>query len=252
MTYGQAMDPQLRIALLIDADNVTRGNVEQVIVALRKLGDATIKRAYGNWFDARLKRWEPVLRAEVIRPIQQFNYTKGKNATDMALVIDAITLLHSDRPDAFAIVSSDADFTPLVTHLREHGLPVYGYGRADTPAPFRSACSAFEVFDDGKPAPTGAAKSNGKRTVDDELLQRLSEAVQKASGKEGWARIQAVRAALGPRDSFSPNDYGHSNLSKLLKATNAFELRNEGSPAVQVRVKGRSGTSGSRPSRTES
>src|SRR6478672_5951423 len=161
MTYGQAMDPQLRIALLIDADNVTRGNVEQVIVALRKLGDATIKRAYGNWFDARLKRWEPVLRAEVIRPIQQFNYTKGKNATDMALVIDAITLLHSDRPDAFAIVSSDADFTPLVTHLRERGLAVYGYGRADTPQPFRSACSAFEVLDDGKPEPA-AAKANGK------------------------------------------------------------------------------------------
>jgi uncharacterized protein (TIGR00288 family) len=237
MTYGQAMNSQPRIALLIDADNVARGDVEQVLVALKQLGDATIRRAYGNWFDARLKRWEPVLRAEAIRPIQQFNYTKGKNATDMALVIDAITLLFTDRPDAFAIVSSDADFTPLVTHLREHGLPVYGFGRADTPQPFRRACSAFEVFDEPKAAGGGGgARANGKRAVDEELLERLRRAVQQAGGKDGWARIQAVRAALGPRESFSPGDYGHSNLSKLLKATNAFELRNEGSPAVQVRV----------------
>jgi uncharacterized LabA/DUF88 family protein len=231
------MEAQPRIALLIDADNVTYGDVEQVLVSLQTKGDATIKRAYGNWFDARLKRWEPVLRAEAIRPVQQFNYTKGKNATDMALVIDAITLLHTDRPEAFAIVSSDADFTPLVTHLRERGLPVYGFGRADTPKPFRTACSEFEVFAEDKPADAAATKAAGKRAVDDTLLQRLREAVKKAGGKDGWARIQAVRAALGPRDSFSPSDYGHSNLSKLLKATNAFELRNEGSPAVQVRVK---------------
>jgi uncharacterized LabA/DUF88 family protein len=237
MTYGRAMTSPPRIALLIDADNVTRGNVEQVLVALRKLGDASIKRAYGNWFDARLKRWEPVLRAEAIRPVQQFNFTRGKNATDMALVIDAITLLHTDRPEAFAIVSSDADFTPLVTHLRERGLPVYGYGRADTPLPFRSACSAFEVFDDGKPPTAAGGRTNGKKSVDDALLERLRQAVQKAAGKDGWARIQAVRAALGPRDSFSPSDYGHSNLSKLLKATEAFELRDEGSPAVHVRLK---------------
>jgi uncharacterized LabA/DUF88 family protein len=240
MTYGQAMNSPARIALLIDADNVTRGDVEQVVVALRQLGEATVKRAYGNWFDARLKRWEPVLRAEVIRPIQQFNYTKGKNATDMALVIDAITLLHTERPDAFAIVSSDADFTPLVTHLREHGLPVYGYGRADTPQPFRNACTAFEKFaEPGGATRSGeGGKANGKRGVDEALIERLTKAVQSAGGKDGWARIQAVRAALGSRDAFSPSDYGHASLSKLLKATGAFELRNEGSPAVQVRLRG--------------
>jgi uncharacterized protein (TIGR00288 family) len=240
------MDSQPRIALLIDAENVNRANVEQVLVDLRKIGDASIKRAYGNWFDARLKRWESVLRSEAIRPVQQFNYTKGKNATDMALVIDAITLLHTDRPDAFAIVSSDADFTPLVTHLRERGLPVYGFGRADTPQPFRSACSAFEVFDESKPEAASPTKASDKRTVDAALRQRLSQAVQKAAGKDGWARIQAVRAALGSRESFSPSDFGHSSLSKLLKATDAFELRNEGSPAVQVRVKSGSSTAGSR------
>jgi uncharacterized protein (TIGR00288 family) len=246
MTYGRAMTSQQRIALLIDADNVTPGNVEQALSALGKLGDASIKRAYGNWFDARLKRWEPVLRAEAIRPIQQFNYTKGKNATDMALVVDAITLLHTDRPDAFAIVSSDADFTPLVSHLRERGLPVYGYGRADTPQPFRNACSAFEVFDEVKPQAAAGAKGNGKKAIDAALLTRLRQAVQKAASKDGWARIQAVRAALGPRESFSPSDYGHSNLTKLLKATEAFELRNEGSPAVQVRLKGSNTPAGSR------
>jgi hypothetical protein len=244
MTYGRAMDLQPRIALLIDADNVNIGNVEQVVAALPSIGDASIKRAYGNWFDARLKRWEPVLRAEAIRPIQQFNYTKGKNATDMALVIDAITLLHTDRPDAFAIVSSDADFTPLVTHLRERGLPVYGYGRADTPKPFRSACSEFAVFDDERAVNAAPTKANGKRAVDNALRERLVDAVRRAAAKDGWARIQAVRVALGPKETFNPSDYGHANLTKLLKATDAFELRNEGGPAVQVRVKDGGASSG--------
>lgn len=231
------MDSRTRIALLIDADNVMHDNIEQVLSGLAKLGDASIRRAYGNWFDARLKRWEPVLRTQAIRPIQQFSYTKGKNATDMALVIDAISLLHTDRPDAFAVVSSDADFTPLVTHLRERGLPVYGYGRSDTPQAFVAACTQFEPFLETRKQATRAQKAEGNG-LDAMLVQRLRDAVKRAgAGGDGWARVQVVRSRLGSKESFSPSDYGHATLSKLLKATGEFEFRNEGSPAIMVREK---------------
>ena len=223
------MDPH-RIALLIDADNVPQDNVSRAISSLASLGDVSIRRAYGNWFDSRLKRWEPLLRTQSIRPVQQFGYTKGKNATDMALVIDAVSLMHTYQPDAFAIVSSDADFTPLVIHLREHGLPVHGFGRPDTPKPFMDACTTFEQL-----APT-AKPAQAAASVADEPVDRLRKAVIQAAGKDGWARIQSVRAQLGPVASFNPRDYGHATLTKMIKSSGGFELRNEGSPAVVVRA----------------
>jgi len=223
------MDPH-RIALLIDADNVPQDNVSRAISSLASLGDVSIRRAYGNWFDSRLKRWEPLLRTQSIRPVQQFGYTRGKNATDMALVIDAVSLMHTYQPDAFAIVSSDADFTPLVIHLREHGLPVHGFGRPDTPKPFMEACTTFEqLAPAAKPAEAAASAI-------DEPVDRLRKAVIKAAGKDGWARIQSVRAQLGPVASFNPRDYGHATLTKMIKSSGGFELRNEGSPAVVVRA----------------
>ena len=223
------MDPH-RIALLIDADNVPQDNVSRAISSLASLGDVSIRRAYGNWFDSRLKRWEPLLRTQSIRPVQQFGYTRGKNATDMALVIDAVSLMHTYQPDAFAIVSSDADFTPLVIHLREHGLPVHGFGRPDTPKPFMDACTTFEQL-----APT-AKPAQAAASVADEPVDRLRKAVIQAAGKDGWARIQSVRAQLGPVASFNPRDYGHATLTKMIKSSGGFELRNEGSPAVVVRA----------------
>ena len=159
----------------------------------------------------------------------------------MALVIDAVSLMHTDRPDAYSIVSSDADFTPLVIHLREHGLPVYGFGRPDTPKPFKDACTTFESIE---PA---AAKRAEKATSPDDVGTRLRKAVLAAQGKDGWARIQAVRVQLGPKASFNPSDYGASTLTKLLKSTGGFDVRNEGSPAVMVRVaNGANGGSGAK------
>jgi uncharacterized LabA/DUF88 family protein len=217
--------------MLIDADNVTREGVTEAITSLETFGDVSIRRAYGDWFDARLKRWEPLLRGERIRSVQQFGYTTGKNATDMALVIDAVSLLNTERPDAFAIVSSDADFTPLVLHLREHGVEVYGYGNAKTPKPFRDACTKFTPIR----ARTRAEAPSGGRAATD-VEDRLRKAVAAAQGKDGWARIQAVRVQLGPKASFNPSDYGASTLTKLLKNTGGFELKDEGSPAVRVRL----------------
>ncbi|MFZ2988117.1 MAG: NYN domain-containing protein, partial [Ideonella sp.] len=132
-----------RIALLIDADNSPAAKIDVVLAELAQLGVANIRRAYGNWKKNELKGWEAVLHEYAIRPIQQFDVSKGKNATDMLIAIDAMDLLYTDQPDAFGIVSSDADFTPLVMHLRAKGATVYGFGAKKTPTPFVNACSRF-------------------------------------------------------------------------------------------------------------
>src|SRR6476469_10393435 len=140
------MSDTARIALLIDADNARARRIDVILNELSTVGETSIRRAYGNWTKAGLKSWQDVLHDNSIRPVQQFDPAKGKNASDMALAVDAVELLHTQRPDAFAIVSSDADFTPLVMHLREHGVAVYGFGDAKTPQPFQSACTRFLVL----------------------------------------------------------------------------------------------------------
>lgn len=144
---GQAVtgerEREARIALLIDADNSPASKIDVILAELATLGVANIRRAYGNWKKNELKGWEQVLHEYAIRPIQQFDHSKGKNATDMVMAIDAMDLLYTDRPDAFGLVSSDADFTPLVMHLRAKGATVYGFGAKKTPMPFVNACSRF-------------------------------------------------------------------------------------------------------------
>lgn len=137
------IDKQPRIALLIDADNSPAAKIDVILAELAKLGVTNIRRAYGNWKKDGLKGWEAVLHEYAIRPVQQFDYSKGKNATDMVMVIDAMDLLYTDAPEAFGIVSSDADFTPLVMHLKAKGALVYGFGAKKTPVPFVNACSRF-------------------------------------------------------------------------------------------------------------
>jgi len=137
------IDNQPRIALLIDADNSPASKIDVILAELAKIGVTNIRRAYGNWKKDGLKGWEAVLHEYAIRPIQQFDYSKGKNATDMGMVIDAMDLLYTDRPEAFGIVSSDSDFTPLVMHLKAKGAQVYGFGAKKTPMPFVNACSRF-------------------------------------------------------------------------------------------------------------
>ncbi len=136
-----------RVALLIDADNSPASKIDLILNELSTFGETSIRRAYGNWKKAELKGWEDILHEHAIRPIQQFDYSKGKNASDIAMVIDALDLLYTDSPDAFGIVSSDADFTPLVMHLRAKGAAVYGFGARKTPEPFVNACSRFLFLD---------------------------------------------------------------------------------------------------------
>ena len=137
------IERQARIALLIDADNSPSSKIDVILAELAKLGVVNVRRAYGNWKKDGLKGWESVLHEYAIRPIQQFDYSKGKNATDMGMVIDALDLLYTDEPDAFGIVSSDSDFTPLVMHLKAKGAQVFGFGAKKTPMPFVNACSRF-------------------------------------------------------------------------------------------------------------
>ncbi len=246
------IDKPPRIALLIDADNSPAAKIGVILNELSTFGETSIRRAYGNWKKQELRGWEELLHEHAIRPIQQFDYSKGKNASDMAMVIDALDLLYSDRPEAFGIVSSDADFTPLVMHLRAKGAAVYGFGGQKTPEPFVNACSRFLFLD--KLATLAASSSidpeeatredavatplrvpTAKLRRDAKLVDLLRNAVEAAAGENGWARVGAVGQQIGNQASFDSRNYGYATLTKLLKATDLFQLDKEGTSEVSVR-----------------
>ena len=248
------MDSPARIALLIDADNARAARIDVILSELSAFGETSIRRAYGNWTKSGLKSWVAVLHDHGIRPVQQFDPTKGKNASDIALAVDAVEILHTQRPDAFALVSSDADFTPLVMHLREHGVAVYGFGDAKTPAPFQSACSRFLVLDrlggrakedddedtatdEGADAsdPTPLRVTPEQLRGDERLVALLRRAVQGAADESGWARVGTVGNHISNQSSFDPRNYGYAKLSRLLEASGLFDVRDEGLTTVAVR-----------------
>jgi uncharacterized protein (TIGR00288 family) len=245
------MMAKARVALLIDADNAPASKIDLILNELSTFGETSIRRAYGNWKKPELKGWEEALHEHAIRPMQQFDYSKGKNASDMAMVIDALDLLYTDSPDAFGIVSSDADFTPLVMHLRAKGAAVYGFGARKTPEPFVNACSRFLFLDKlsetaAEPdagAETGAAPQAPLRATtaqlkqDARLVMLLRNAAQAAADDEGWARVGAVGNQIGNQASFDPRNYGYATLTKLLAATQLFDLADEGKSTVMVRDK---------------
>jgi uncharacterized LabA/DUF88 family protein len=243
------MNGKPRVALLIDADNSPASKIGLILNELSTFGETNVRRAYGNWKKSELKGWEEQLHEHAIRPIQQFDYSKGKNASDMAMVIDALDLLYTDRPEAFGIVSSDSDFTPLVMHLRAKGAAVYGFGARKTPEPFVNACSRFLFLDDLRPAAAeGDDSAESERTPplrmspaelrsDRKLVDLLRNAVQSAAADDGWARVNAVRQQIGNQASFDQRNYGYATLTKLLAATDLFELADEGKSSVSVREK---------------
>ncbi|HET8561961.1 MAG TPA: NYN domain-containing protein [Marmoricola sp.] len=238
-----------RIALLIDADNSPASKIDDILNELSGYGETSVRRAYGNWTKAELNGWAEVLHDKAIRPIQQYDYSKGKNASDMALVIDAMALLYTDAPDAYGIVSSDADFTPLVMHLREKGAAVYGFGAKKTPKPFVSACSRFLFLDqlgedpdietdDEDEAPKRRLRvPTAKLRQDAALVRLLRNAVTASAGEDGWALVGTVGQHISNQSSFDPRNYGYVSLSKLLAASQLFEFRDEGTGAVAVRDK---------------
>ena len=225
-----------KLAVLIDADNAQPSITEALLAEVAKYGTAHVKRAYGDWTGTNLKGWKDHLLAQSIQPIQQFAYTTGKNATDAAMVIDAMDLLYSDRFDGFCIVSSDSDFTRLAARLRESGLTVYGFGERKTPKPFVAACDKFIYVENlayaesaTVPAATAATPKAATPAAllkgDATLVTLLRSAVEAASDDDGWASLSGVGNIITKqRPEFDSRTYGYSKLSDLVTATTLFEV----------------------------
>ena len=230
-----------RIALLIDADNAPASKIDVVLSEVARHGVANVRRAYGNWKSPAMKGWEAVLHEYAIRPIQQFAYSKGKNASDMAMVIDAMDLLYAGKLDAFAIVSSDADFTPLVMRLLTEGVRVYGYGAQQTPEPFVNACTVFTYLEAlGQPSEAGGGAQKARPTKqlrgDTRLVQMLRNAVGAAAEDDGWAHLGEVGKQISNQASFDSRNHGYKKLVDLFDAIGLFEVKRQGQ-VVLVRDK---------------
>lgn len=233
------MSERKRIALLIDCDNVSHNSIEGVLEELAKYGMVNVRHAHGDWNNPSLSGWIDRLHPYAIRPMQQFAYTKGKNATDSAMIIDAMDLLYSKNVDAFALMTSDSDFTPLVLRILESGLPVYGFGEKKTPKPFVDACSPFIYTEnlapeekektDRPPQPVKKTKSELRR--DTAMVKLLRTAVEQTSEDDDWADMSKVGHYISNNSSFSSINYGYKKLSDLIKASELFnvEMRKDGS-----------------------
>lgn len=210
-----------RLAILIDADNSNPARLPALLAEIAKYGNAGVRRAYGNWTSGHLGGWKAGLLAHSIQPIQQFNYTTGKNATDSALIIDAMDLLYGGRLDGYCIVSSDSDFTRLAARIREQGLTVYGFGERKTPQAFVAACDKFIYTENLETdAPAKAAKPAARKLKRDRTLDTLlAEAVEAASDDDGWAHLGAVGSNLQRLASdFDTRSYGFAKLKDLIAA----------------------------------
>jgi uncharacterized LabA/DUF88 family protein len=226
----QVSEPsQNRLAVLIDADNAQPSITEGLLSEVAKYGVASVKRIYGDWTTPSLTGWKSVLLEHSIQPIQQFRYTVGKNATDSAMIIDAMDLLYTKRFDGFCLVSSDSDFTRLASRIREEGLLAYGFGEKKTPKPFVSACDKFiftEVLrfqEDVGPAVKPKTAIELKR--DAKLVAFLRSALEAASDDSGWAHLAAVGSNIAKQaPEFDPRNYGFSKLGELAVATKLFDV----------------------------
>ncbi|MFN6176524.1 MAG: NYN domain-containing protein [Flavobacteriales bacterium] len=250
------------IALLIDGDNAAPKRLAAILEEVSKTGTITIRRIYGDWTTMGMSGWKDLLNSNAIQPVQQFAYTKGKNSTDSALIIDAMDILHGELVDAFCIVSSDSDYTRLATRLRESGLFVMGVGEKKTPDAFVKACERFiyvENLDVQEPVGAAAtssgtgARSGTRRTAstakaqpvklsqNGDLIRKLRKAFNIAKGEEEEASLSLIGQALRRLDpGFDPRSYGHASLSSLVNALKDIleTRREEKGNTVMVRFKG--------------
>lgn len=245
MTTHTTNNTQKRLAVLIDADNAPCAIVEGLFEEIAKYGIASVKRIYGDWTGPHLGGWKKILLDHSIQPIQQFAYTKGKNATDSSLIIDAMDLLYTRRFDGFCLVSSDSDFTRLASRLREEGLTVYGFGEGKTPKPFVAACDKFiyiELLREEIVAPSVVAvmpnelvKSAAKVPVKKPKapVGFIAKIMDDIADEDGWAHLGALGANISKlRPEFDPRTHGYKKLSDLIKGhPQAFELQARGTPS---------------------
>lgn len=227
------------IALLIDADNARSASLDDVLTILGDLGTVNIRRAYGNWSKPGLKTWSEIIHRHAIEPQQQFDITKGKNATDMKMTIDAMDLLYGGRVDGFGIMSSDSDFMPIAMRIRQNGLPVYGFGTDRTPEGFRQACTRF--IDVGAIAAAEAevakdAPRPPKPEVGADLVKLLGDAWKASKRDEnGFTTISEMGQRAANRSSFDARSYGFSRLSELLESLPEFEVHKRPGGAILVK-----------------
>lgn len=240
-----------RLAVLIDADNASAKIADGLFDEIAKIGEASVRRIYGDFATTRSKAWVDVLSRHAIVPQQQFAYTSGKNASDITLVIDAMDLLHSGRFDGFCLVSSDSDFTRLAARIREHGVDVFGFGEQKTPESFRQACRRFTYTENllpDAPANTDAADNKAKPlqppSAAAQIIQRV---LAQMETEDGWAPLSAVGTQLANLSSdFDPRNFGFRKLSDLVRKTDAFEV--EHAEGRSMRIRERLVSSSKRPS----
>jgi uncharacterized protein (TIGR00288 family) len=226
-----------KIALFIDADNAPASKFEEVLSEVAKYGVVTIRKAYGNWKSPTLRPWEDLLNEYAIQPIQQYDLTKGKNASDIALVIDAMDVMYTKNIDVMCFVSSDCDFTPMVTRALAEGKVVLGFGERKTPSPFVNACSKF-LYLDTAPKQNGSAPEKTKNIKSDtKLLNLLRQAIEATEEDNGWAALGPVGSHISNKTSFDTRNYGYKNLSSLFKAIDLFELKRGPGNSYLVRDK---------------
>ncbi len=218
-----------KLAVLIDADNAQPSIVDGLLSEIAKYGTANVKRIYGDWTLPGLKGWKEVLLQYSIQPMQQFGYTSGKNATDSALIIDAMDLLYTGKFDGFCIVSSDSDFTKLASRIREAGLFVYGFGERKTPKAFVSACDKF-IFTEVLRSKDDYSEEIRRKTTselkkDTKLVNLLRNAVEASSDDSGWAHLASVGSNIAKQaPEFDPRNYGYKKLGELASATKLFQI----------------------------
>lgn len=238
-----ANNANTKLAVLIDADNAPADIIDRLLEEIAKYGIASVKRIYGDWSHG-LSKWKAALLPHAIIPVQQFAYTKGKNATDMALVIDAMDLLYSGNFDGFCIVSSDSDFTRLASRLRESGRTVYGFGEKKTPEAFRKACDKFVYTEIFRPNKTQSkARNDGKNNGDADnaaepaadALTLIKRAVRENADDLGWANLGPIGSYINKTNpDFDSRLYGYGKLSELIKSFDIFEHRTDNNQ-LQVR-----------------
>lgn len=214
-----------KIALFIDADNAPANKFEEVLSEVAKYGVVTIRKAYGNWKKPSIKPWEDLLHEYAIQPIQQYDLTKGKNASDIALVIDAMDVMYTKNIDVMCFVSSDCDFTPMVTRALAEGKVVLGFGERKAPSPFVNACSKFLYLDE-ESKQNGVVQTKSKNIKSDtKLINLLRQAIESTAEDDGWAALGSVGSHISNKTSFDTRNYGYKNLSSLVKAIDLFKLK---------------------------
>ena len=230
-------DAKQKIAIFIDVDNAPASKFDDVLSEIAKYGVVTIRKAYGDWKARSQTPWEELLHEYAIQPVQQFALTKHKNASDIAMVIDVMDIVYTKNIDVICLVSSDCDFTPLVTRVLAEGVVVLGFGERKTPMPFVNACSKFLYVDqlrEEEQAPAGKPKNIKS---DSKLINLLRQAVEATEDEEGWASLGPVGSHISNKTSFDTRNYGFRNLSSLFRAIDLFEVKRQGNGYMVRNIK---------------